>query len=374
LNVSCNIVKLAGKRYFVGFHRDITEKKRAETSLQESERKYRLIFNSAPVGIFNIDNEGVIRNCNPKFLEINGSSYEKTIGFNLLKNLKDENMLNAIKDCLSGKTGRFKGKYLFALSGKTIITDAVFEPILSDTQQLMGGVCIIDDITEEKRAEFELQESHSQLQKLTKHIMSVREQERIRIARELHDELGQALTAINMEISYISKHLPELHQDLKSRAEAVSELAVGAIQSAKRIISELRPTLLDDLGLAEAIRWQAQEYQSHMGINLEVYFDLEDISLDGALSTAIFRIFQEATTNVIRHSHATRMSVRLKQTDAGIELKVKDNGIGITENRLLKNGSFGIMGMRERAEVFGGTIDISGIPGKGTTLVARLPV
>jgi PAS domain S-box-containing protein len=246
-------------------------------------------------------------------------------------------------------------------------------PIFDLMKNVHRAAVFTRDITEQKKAEQEIKESHEKLQNLTKYLMTAREQERTSIARELHDELGQVLTAINMEAVWVAEKISEDQPLVRPRAEAISDLAVGAIQTVKRIISELRPTLLTDLGLAEAIKWQAEEYLKRIGIRFDVKIEPEDIFLDDDKSTAVFRIFQEATTNAIRHSHATRVSVSLKKHRKHIELRIKDNGIGITEEQLSLNESFGIMGMRERAEVFDGTLEIMGIPGKGTTLVVRFP-
>jgi signal transduction histidine kinase len=233
---------------------------------------------------------------------------------------------------------------------------------------------ILADITKQKQIEKELKESHEKMRNLTKYLQSARENERTSIARELHDELGQVLTAINMEAAWVAQKISKEQEILKPRMEVISELAVGAIGSVKRIITELRPTLLSDLGLPAAIRWQAEDYQQRIGIKFEVAIEPEEFVLDEDLGIAIFRIFQEATTNAVRHSHATHVSISLSEDPSEIVLVVKDNGIGITEDKLELNESFGIMGMRERAEVFGGSLEISGMPGKGTTLEAKFPI
>jgi signal transduction histidine kinase len=182
------------------------------------------------------------------------------------------------------------------------------------------------------------------------------------------------LTAINMEASLVARKISEDQKNLRHRAEAISDLAVGAITSVKRIISELRPTLLTDLGLAAAIKWQAEEYQRRMGIRFEIVVLPDEFHVNEELGIAIFRIFQEATTNVIRHSKASRVEVCLEKSDFEIMMKIKDNGIGITKEQLAEKESFGIMGMRERVDVYNGTININGVSGKGTTLVVNFPV
>jgi len=222
--------------------------------------------------------------------------------------------------------------------------------------------------------EEELRDSREQLRNLTAHIQSTREGERTSIAREIHDELGQALTALKMDLSFLSPKLPKGQKSLIERTESMSELIDTTIQTMQRISSELRPGMLDDLGLSAAIEWQAGEFQNRTEIQCEIIMDPADIILDQERSTAIFRIFQETLTNVARHSKATQVKVSLKKKGSKLELKVRDNGKGITEEQISDPKSFGLIGIRERAQFLGGRIEIKRIKGKGTTLTAWIPV
>ncbi len=252
---------------------------------------------------------------------------------------------------------------------------------------LMTGIVVADregnplylaataiDVAQRKQAEEELEQSRKQLRDLSAHLQSVREAERTGIAREIHDELGQALTALKMDLSWLGNRLPNEQASLFEKTKSMSRLIDGTIQSVKRISSELRPGVLDDLGLVAAIEWQAEEFQKRTGIKCEVSTECEDIVLDQERATAIFRIFQEALTNVSRHASATGVKVSLKKKDKEVLLGVRDDGKGITPEQMRSPRAFGLMGMQERARYWGGDVTIAGAPGEGTTVRASIPI
>jgi len=230
------------------------------------------------------------------------------------------------------------------------------------------------EVAERKRAEEELRQSHEQLRNLSAHIESVREAERTSIAREVHDELGQVLTALKMELSWMSKRLPKEQKALIKKTGEMSRLIDTTIQTVKRISTKLRPGVLDDLGLMAAIEWQVQEFQERTRIKCELTAGGEDINLDRDLATGFFRILQEALTNVARHASATRVKVSLKEGDGQLVLQVRDNGKGITEKQIAHPKSFGLIGMRERARSWNGSIKIQGISGEGTIVTVSIPL
>ena len=230
------------------------------------------------------------------------------------------------------------------------------------------------EVDERKRAEEELKQSHEQLRNLSAHIESMREAERTSIAREFHDELGQSLTALNMDLAWLNKRMPEQQEALIKKTQEMSKLISTTIQTVKRISTELRPGVLDDLGLIAAIEWQAQEFQGRTQIKCELTTEGEDIDLDRDLATTVFRIFQEAITNVARHANATVVKVNLKKEKGQLVLQVQDNGDGITKKQIAHPKSFGLIGMRERARLWNGNIKINGISGKGTTITAIIPL
>jgi PAS domain S-box-containing protein len=236
------------------------------------------------------------------------------------------------------------------------------------------------DITERKQAEDELRKSHHQLRELTRHLQSVREEERARIAREIHDSLGQTLTGLQMSLSWLDKKLSEadnnliLRSSLRDEVANISKLIDTAIGTVQDITSELRPGILDDFGLRTAIEWQGQKFQKLFGIKCNFTSNLDNISLSSEVSTAIFRILQEALTNVVRHANATEVEISLNENKRHLELEVIDNGKGIKESEITSSKSLGLLGMRERVLPFGGVVKIVGIPRKGTRLTVQIPL
>jgi PAS domain S-box-containing protein len=240
------------------------------------------------------------------------------------------------------------------------------------------GVGMVEDITERKQAEAQLRATSAQLRALMASLQSAREQEGIRIAREIHDELGSALTSLRWDLEAIAKTIAEVEDRplipaLRDKIGTMVDLIDTTIHIVRRISSELRPPILDDLGLAAAIEWQTQQFQARSGIMCRYDGSGEYLDLDQEQSTAIFRIFQEALTNVLRHAQATRVDVTLEEEGAALVLKIRDNGRGITEGEKDGARTLGLLGMRERAYLIGGTVDLSGIRGQGTTVTLRVP-
>ncbi len=215
--------------------------------------------------------------------------------------------------------------------------------------------------------------ARQQLRDLAGYLQNAREEERTQIAREIHDEFGQTLTALKMDLSWLTKRLPADAPSLAKKASAMSDLIDSAIQTVRRVATELRPGLLDDLGLAATMEWQAQEFAERNGISCDLYLSDEDIVLDRDLATAIFRIVQETLTNVARHAQATEVQVELEARPDELALVIRDNGQGITEGEASDPRSLGLMGMRERARSWGGDVTFEGVPGQGTTVTVRMP-
>jgi PAS domain S-box-containing protein len=235
-------------------------------------------------------------------------------------------------------------------------------------------VITYEDITEREKANKELEQSREQLRNLYAHLQSVREKERTRIARELHDELGQLLTALNTDLIMLQRKIPEKEVALLEKTDAMVKLIDMTMNTLKRIYMDLRPGMLDHLGLVAAIRWQMEEFRKRSGIGCSIIAEPDEISLDADLSTTIFRVFQETLTNILRHAEATNVNVRLKKTQKYVDLVVRDNGKGMREEELTKADSFGLIGIRERAIALGGTAEISGEKGRGTTVKVRIPL
>jgi signal transduction histidine kinase len=218
------------------------------------------------------------------------------------------------------------------------------------------------------------EESGEQFRNLSAYLQAAREEERRSIAREIHDELGQALTTMKLELSLLRE---EVLQDATAAIQRIQSLKDGVdetIHAVKRIITKLRPGLLDDLGLTAAIEWQAKDFQQHTGIVCEVLAEPEEMNINSEISTAMFRIFQETLTNITRHSGAARVTVKLVQADDALKLQVHDNGRGITQEEINDPKSFGLIGIRERAQYWRGAVEISGKPETGTTIIVRFPM
>ncbi len=216
-----------------------------------------------------------------------------------------------------------------------------------------------------------LRESEDKLRRLAAHLISVREEERAHIAREIHDELGQVLTGIKMEVGWLAKRLKE--PVLLEKTDSMSKLIDSTVQTVRKIATGLRPEMLDDMGLVAAVGWQAKEFQKRTGIRCRVKLPPETTKPDIDVSTTAFRIFQEILTNVARHSRATRVDIDLEVGEEQLRLEVADNGVGIGQAELDGKKSLGLLGMHERALLFGGEVNISGAPGHGTRVAVTIP-
>jgi len=375
-------VEVCGKNYSskgrvlcVTAIRDITRRKMAEKVLQESESKYKTLTENSLTGIF-IHQNGKLIFVNDKFAEMHGYKPEEL--------LRKSHLLLVHPDQKKNMKGmaskRLKGKSVpqqyevqrITKDGKTIWCEMMATLIEYKGKPAIMGNLI--DITERKLAEVAIKESEEQLRNLTTYLQKIGEVERTNIAREIHDELGLGLTVLKIDLSWLRKRLPENEIPLHEKAETMTQLIDKTIQTVKKISTELRPGLLDDLGLAAAIEWQAEEFQKRTGIQCKITIDPKDVTFDRDRNTAIYRIFQETLTNVARHAQATEVDVSLRQRDGQLELIVRDNGRGITEKELANPRSFGLIGIRERVKIFSGINIIKGVPGKGTTVTVRMPI
>jgi signal transduction histidine kinase len=233
---------------------------------------------------------------------------------------------------------------------------------------------LIREAAERKRAEEHLRKSEENLRALAAHVQSVREEEWTRIAREIHDELGQSLTGLKMDLTWVVNRLPKDQRELGKRAKSMFGLIDDTIQSVRRIASRLRPEVLDNLGLSAAIGWHASDFRKRTGIRCKISLPSETPALDRERSTAAFRIFQELLTNVARHANATRIDVTMRVDSGALVFTVEDNGKGIAESAINDSKSLGLLGMRERVLPFGGAIEIAGVPDKGTKVKVSIPL
>jgi PAS domain S-box-containing protein len=355
----------------LGISKDITERKEAERIIKESEEKYRTMIEQAPDGIFIANREAFIVDVNTSGCMMTGYTKEELLKMKYTELVSPENLRNnpiRIDELNSGKIVLSERK-LMRKDGSEILVE-INAKLRSD-----GLVqSFLRDISERKKAEQELKESYKAIRKLTEHLQNIREEERAHMAREIHDELGQQLTVLKMDISWINKKMGIQDEPVKERMKELLVMLDETVKSVRRISSELRPSLLDDLGLIAAIEWQLTEFEKRFEI--KTYFKPEDaeIKLPESIKTALFRILQESLTNVARHSKAKKVIVSLNTKNGSIVLSVADNGVGFDKQNTIGKKTLGILGMQERTSMMGGTYEISGKPGKGTRVIVTIPL
>jgi len=273
------------------------------------------------------------------------------------------------------RAGHWEGDLIkTAKDGRRVVVAGRWALLRGMRGQTPRILVVNSDITERKRGEELLVLQREQLRALADRLQWVREEDRKVVARDLHDQLGQILTAIKMDLSWISRHLPASEVDMLARLKESSGLINVGVKAVRTICSGLRPGVLDDLGLAAAIEWQAGEFTARNGIVCAVTVPPVDLHLDGDRATAAFRIFQECLTNILRHAQATSVRVALAQEDGSIVLVVADDGVGFrVSDSSNAHGSLGLLGMKERAQSCGGDVQIASAPGKGTTVTIRVP-
>jgi PAS domain S-box-containing protein len=344
-----------------------------EKKLTNALTEWRITFDAVQDGIMLLDIDCTILRINRSTSQFLNLPYQDIIGKKCHELIHQENKPPAI--CPLKKmmrTKKHEEKEIF-FQDRERWFNVSLDPIVSPNNKFKGAVHIMRDITEYKYAKNALIRSKTELLDLSRHLESAREQERTSIAREIHDELGQSLTALKMDLFWLKKKLSKNQKSLNEKVEDMSSLIDSTIQSVKRISSELRPGILDDLGIASAIEWQAEEFKNRTAIQYELEIVPKDMVLNEKLSTAFFRIFQEALTNITRHAQASKVKVSFKQKPGKVELKIRDNGKGISEEKIQDSQSYGLVGIRERVRSLYGEFKIKGIPNQGTTIIVKIP-
>ena len=359
----------------------MTYRKKMEKVLRESEERYRDLYENAPDMYLSVNKEGILTDCNETGARMLGCRKEEIIG----KSLSDfftkqskkihEKEFPALKD----KKVHFDVEREFVRKNGSAFTASLnIYTEVDDNGDLIKTKTIARDLTERRRVE-ELKRSREQLRSLSAYLERAREEEKKRIARQIHDELGHALTTLGLDLSWLSNRLSRERETLDIdalmvRTQAMSELIDSTVQTVQRISSELIPGVLDHLGLSEAIKWQVDKFHRRTGIKCGIRIDPENIMLDQDSSLTIFRIFQEALTNIIRHADAKEVTIALKDSDAFLEMEIADNGIGIQAHQVSSPESIGLIGIRERARILGGRVTIFGSTGQGTTVKVFIPI
>jgi len=340
-------------------------------TLQGADHTYRVFVERMNEGAAVLSGDHTVLHCNRRFARFLGMGLQSVIGSSMrdLVLPDDHPKLDALLRRAAKENCRGE-IFLQPRKGAPLCVLLSFNPLRLNTTR---AICLIaSDLSENKRAEQELRASSEQLRNLAAHLLSVREEERARISREVHDELGQSLTAVKMDLAWLAGRLPRRNGPMLKRIRSTRQLADSIIQSIRRISTELRPAVLD-LGLAAAVEWQVQEFQARSGIQCTVRLLAREEVASNA-STAMFRIFQETLTNVARHAKATRAEVVLQKQRDRLVLLIRDNGRGFDQADPSLSKSLGLLGMRERAAILGGKVDISSSPGKGTTVSAWIPL
>lgn len=369
----------------VAIYRDITEHKRAEEADRHSKARNAAMLESALDAILMIDHERTILEFNPAAESVFGYSRAEVLGRPLAEVIIPVHLREAhfrgLACYVATGSGPLLGRRVempaLRADGSEFLAELVITPIWTTGLPTFMGV--LRDVTERTQAELKIKHALVQSRALTSHLQNLREEERSHIAREIHDELGQVLTGLKMDLAWLNHRLAEGSLGtslalLVDKVQDMSSLLDSTIQSVRRLATELRPGILDHLGLAAAVEWQAEDFEKHSGIRCTVVCTLAEVSLDKARTTAAFRILQESLTNVARHAAATAITIRLTQEADCFMLEVADNGCGIKDGDLSARHSLGLLGMRERAALLGGEVQIARAPGQGTKITARIPL
>lgn len=366
IEVHARIIESGGRKLILALARDITERKRAEL-------ESKTILKSAMDGFVLLDEKGRFLEANDTYCRMIGYFYDELLrmGIQDVEAIeKSEDTARRIQKVIKSGHDGFETRH--RRKDGTVIDIEVSTNYLG----INGGrfFSFFRDITERKKAEEELKKSRKELRLLAENLQTVREEERKRIARDIHDDLGQVLTALNFDLSCIEEMLDKKQKPVIEKTRQAISLVDAAIDKVQKISWELRPTVLDDLGIAAAVEWQAKEFQSRTGIKCTLSFDPAKTVLDKGLTTEIFRVFQEALTNVARHAKATKVDISMKKTDGNIVMQISDNGRGITKREIEAPESIGLTGMRERVYPWKGEVQITGMLKKGTTVTVTVPV
>jgi PAS domain S-box-containing protein len=365
------------------FSEDITERRDAVEELRSKEARLRLALDAARSGTWEWDVRTNKNTWSDEIWQLYGlEPYSCTPSFEKwLTTIHSEDREMAVQRATEAANNSKEIYIEYRVrdkDGSSRWLVARGRPLFGDGNEVVSYIGIAMDITERKRAEEVVLRSEKeamqreQLRALAARLQRVREEERTKVARDLHDQLGQIMTAIKMDVMWMAKRLTKGQVDLRIRLLRTTDLLNDGMQSIRAICSGLRPGILDDLGLAAAIEWQANEFAARTGVHCEVSIPIDNTRLEGDAASAVFRIFQECLTNISRHAEAHRVRVSLNEEDDLLSLIVEDDGKGFNESEVA--GSLGLLGMRERAQVCCGDVTIDTAPGKGTAVTIRIPL
>jgi PAS domain S-box-containing protein len=379
VSLSISPTMLKEKYLFVGFIRDITEKRKTEEQLRqfnklleeqvkEKTAEITGIFERITDGFIELDKNFCYTYINKKTAELIRRDPQSLIG---------KCVWDIFPDVVGTETYKAFRKAM-AEQCYIIHTD-YYEPLnLWQENHIYpspeGLSIFIRDISKKRNAEELLKQSYEDIRRLASHQEKIREEERTSIAREIHDELGQQLTVLKMDISWLNKNSSQDEEKIKQRITGLLQMIDNTIRTVRRISSELRPSILDDLGLLAALEWLSSDFEKKSGIKTTFITDVSELNLDTSINTAMFRIFQESLTNVARHAQASEVFALLKIENDELLIRIKDNGNGFIMSGIENKKTLGILGMKERVALIKGEYKIDSSPGKGTTVEVRVPV
>lgn len=361
---------------------DITARKQAEEALRHSEEKFRAIVDDQTEMIVRWKPDGTRTFVNAAYCRAFGGKPEDFVGSSFYPLIIEEDRERVRRKCaaMTPRNPVVTDMHRSMLpSGQVCWQEWSDRGIFDERGTLVELQSVGRDVTDRKRAEDRLRRSREQLRALTSRLQTLREEERARISREIHDQLGQYLTALKLDLHSIKRAVGSPSRTtradaLERKVDSAIDLANQTITSVQKIATELRPVVLDRLGLAAAIEGEAQAFQARTGIPCECVLPMNPFEVNADHATAAFRIFQESMTNVARHAKASHVEVRLDVEGGDLLVEVVDDGTGIREGDLANPRSLGLLGMQERAAILGGNVTFAGNPGKGTTVTIRLPL
>jgi PAS domain S-box-containing protein len=353
-----------GKEEVLVLIRDITETKRAERMLMESEAKYRTLVEQASDGIFIADFKGRFIVVNPAGYKLSQYTPEELKSHTIYDFVFSEDLKEMpfqMDELAAGKTATSERR-MRRKDGSVIDVEITARIIAQDR-----FLAFIRDITERKKVQQELLRSREELRQLSNHLENIREEERIHIAREIHDELGQHLTVIKMDISRLGKKISG-NEVLEREVQEILEMINTIVATVRKISSELRPSMLDDLGLVAALEWYSRDFIKRTGIKTNFNTNEGEVELPDKTKTGLFRIFQESLTNVARHAEATEVNTSLYRRNNKLFMVIHDNGKGFDAAETIGKRTLGLLGMKERALMMGGRFVVNSSPGNGTEI------
>jgi len=347
------------------------------TNLQLEHKRYHDLFEFSPDGYIITNLAAVIEEANAIAVKMFNVRRQLLVGKPLIVFVEKNSCAAVIRRIqqMSHRRSASAVKWQAEIKprGKEVFVASITSSVIQDASGRRTGFRMaIRDVTDARKREQELRDSREQLRALAARLQEIREEERNRLARDLHDEFGAALTALKLDLAWLKGHIAWAVTEVHQRIDAMSKLIDITTQSVNRTATMLRPRLLDHFGLMAAIEWQAHDFQDRSGI--ECHLQAEEVELLGDRATALFRIFQESLTNVARHAEATKVEISLSRQNGCILLEIHDDGRGVTKEKISSSTSLGLLGMRERAYAFGGDVKIESDDGEGTTVRVQIPL